>query len=45
MTDVHAPAKEKINGSFVNVLEFYEAFNIKQGDKMWRADSWRVHIW
>lgn len=44
-TDVHSPAKERINGPVVNVPEFYEAFNIKPSDKMFRADSLRVHIW
>ncbi len=45
MTDVHAPAKERVNGPLVNVSEFYKAFNIKTGNKMYRADSLRVHIW
>ncbi|MEO7265891.1 MAG: M13 family metallopeptidase [Ferruginibacter sp.] len=45
MTDVHAPAKERVNGPVVNIPEFYEAFNIKPGDKMYRPDSLRVHIW
>ncbi|HVM89378.1 MAG TPA: M13 family metallopeptidase [Puia sp.] len=45
MTDVHSPAKERVNGPVVNVPEFYEAFNIKPGDKMYRADSLRVNIW
>ena len=45
MTDVHAPAKERVNGPVVNVPEFYTAFNIKPGDKMYRADSLRVKIW
>lgn len=45
MTDVHAPAKERVNGPFVNIPEFYEAFNIKPGDKMYRPDSLRVSIW
>ena len=45
MTDVHAPAKERVNGPIVNVPEFYEAFNVKPGDKMYRADSLRVKIW
>jgi putative endopeptidase len=44
-TDVHAPAKERINGPVANVPEFYEAFGIKPGDKMYRADSLRVRIW
>jgi putative endopeptidase len=45
MTDVHAPAKERVNGPVVNVKEFYEAFGIKPGDKMWRDESKRVIIW
>ena len=45
MTDVHAPAKERVNGPVVNIPEFYEAFGIKQTDKMYRADSLRVNIW
>jgi len=45
MTDVHAPAKERVNGPLVNIPEFYEAFGIKPGDKMYRADSLRVNIW
>ena len=45
MTDVHAPAKERVNGPLVNIPEFYEAFGIKKGDKMYRADSIRVNIW
>ncbi|GAB4092059.1 M13 family metallopeptidase [Flaviaesturariibacter terrae] len=45
LTDVHAPAKWRVNGPFVNVPEFYEAFGIKPGDKMYRADSLRVRIW
>jgi putative endopeptidase len=45
MTDVHSPAKERVNGPVVNIPEFYEAFGIKPGDKMYRPDSLRVRIW
>lgn len=45
MTDVHSPAKERVNGPVVNVPEFYEAFNIKPGSKMYMADSLQVRIW
>jgi putative endopeptidase len=45
MTDVHAPARERVNGPFSNIDEFYSAFNIKPGDKMYRPDSLRVKIW
>ena len=45
MTDVHAPAFLRVNGPMSNIPEFYEAFNVKAGDKMYRADSIRVRIW
>lgn len=45
MTDVHAPNFLRINGPLANIPEFYKAFNIKEGDAMWRADSLRVKIW
>jgi len=45
MTDVHAPAKERVNGPVVNIPEFYKAFGVKPGDKMYRPDSLRVSIW
>lgn len=45
LTDVHAPAKYRVNGPFVNVEEFYTSFGVKPGDKMYRPDSLRVRIW
>ncbi len=45
LTDVHSPGKYRVNGPFVDVDEFYTTFNIKPGDKMYRADSLRVRIW
>ena len=45
MTDVHAPAKYRVNGPFVDVDEFYPTFGIKPGDKMFVPDSLRVRIW
>jgi putative endopeptidase len=45
MTDVHAPNFLRVNGPMSNMPEFYEAFGIKEGDKMWRPDSLRVKIW
>ncbi len=44
-TDVHSPAKYRVNGPFVDVDEFYTTFDVKPGDKMYRADSLRVRIW
>jgi putative endopeptidase len=45
LTDVHSPAKYRVNGPFVNVNDFYSAFNIRPGAKMYRPDSLRVRIW
>ena len=45
MTDVHAPAKYRVNGPFANIPEFYEAFGVKPTDKMYLPDSLRVHLW
>ena len=45
LTDVHSPAKYRVNGPFADVDEFFTTFNIKPGDKMYRADSLRVKIW
>ena len=41
----YAPDRERVNGVVVNVPEFYEAFGIKPGDRMYRAESARVKIW
>lgn len=45
MSDVHSPAKWRVNGPFVNVDDFYSAYPIKPGTPMYRPDSLRVRIW
>lgn len=45
LTDVHSPAKYRVNGPFVDVDDFYTTFNIKPGSPMYRPDSLRVRIW
>ena len=45
LSDVHSPAKYRVNGPIPNVDEFYKTFNVKPGDKMYIADSLRVKIW
>jgi putative endopeptidase len=45
LSDVHSPAKYRVNGPFVDVDEFYTAFNIQPGSAMYRQDSARVRIW
>lgn len=43
--DVHSPAKYRVIGPLSNIPEFYAAFGVKQGDKMYRPDSLLVKIW
>ncbi len=45
MTDVHSPAKYRVNGPFADIEEFYTTFGIKPGDRMYVTDSLRVKIW
>lgn len=45
LTDVHSPAKWRVNGPFSNCQAFMDAFGVKQGDKMWRDEKDRVSIW
>ena len=44
-TDEHAPAKWRVLGPLSDCDEWYEAFGIKETDKMYRPDSLRVKIW
>jgi putative endopeptidase len=45
MTDPHAPSKYRANGAVRNVPEFYEAFDVAQGDALYLAPEDRVKIW
>jgi putative endopeptidase len=44
-TDPHSPARYRVLGPLRNIPEFYEAFNVKEGDGMYRSPSERVKIW
>lgn len=44
-TDPHAPGMYRANGPLTNFAPFYEAFNVTEGDKMFRPESERVKIW
>lgn len=45
LVDVHSPAKYRINGPLANIPEFYKTFNVKQGNKMYRAKEKQITIW
>ncbi len=45
LTNVHSPGKWRVNGTLVNIPEWYEAFGIKEGDKMYLPVADRAKIW
>jgi predicted metalloendopeptidase len=44
-TDPHSPGQFRANGTMRNQPAFYEAFGVKEGDKMYLAPKDRVTIW
>ena len=44
-TDPHSPGIQRATQPLKNIDAFYEAFDIKEGDKMWLAPEKRVRIW
>jgi putative endopeptidase len=43
--DVHSLAKFRVNGPLPNLPEFYAAFGVKPGDKMYKPEKDRAMIW
>ena len=43
--DVHAPGKLRANIQVSNLDEFFDTFDVKEGDGMWRSETDRVKIW
>jgi putative endopeptidase len=44
-TDPHSPPEFRVNGVVPNIDEWYTAFNVQPGDKMYIAPESRVRIW
>jgi predicted metalloendopeptidase len=44
-SDPHSPSEFRVNGSLRNHPGFYEAFDVKPGDKMYLAPEERVIFW
>jgi len=44
-TDPHSPGQFRANGTVRNMPEFYQAFDVKPGDKMYLPPEERVIIW
>lgn len=43
--DVHSLGENRVNVSLRNIAPFFEAFDVKEGDKMFRPEVERVIIW
>ncbi|MGE0589174.1 MAG: M13 family metallopeptidase [Cyclobacteriaceae bacterium] len=44
-TDPHSPNQYRASVPLTNVDQFYKAFDVKEGDKLYRSESDRVKIW
>ena len=44
-TDPHSPSRYRIDGVFVNMQSFHEAFETQEGDKMFRNKDEIIKIW
>ncbi len=44
-TDPHSLGENRVNVTLRNIEPFFEAFDIKEGDKMFRPENERVVIW
>ncbi len=45
LTDTHSPGVYRSNGPLTNMDAFYKAFDVKEGDKMYKAPDKRIKIW
>ena len=45
LTDPHSPSHYRSNGPLSNLDAFYEAFDVKEGDKLYRPSEERIRIW
>ena len=45
LTDTHSPGEHRANGPLTNMEAFYKTFDLKEGDKMYKAPEKRTKIW
>ncbi|MFD2574429.1 M13 family metallopeptidase [Spirosoma soli] len=44
-TDPHSPAKFRVNGPLTNFEPFYQAFNVKPGQKLYKPEVQQAKVW
>ncbi len=45
MVDPHAPGQYRCNGPLSNITAWYQAFDVKPGDKMYKKPEDRIKVW
>lgn len=45
LTDSHSPSQFRANGPVTNIDAFYEAFDLKPGDQLFKPEAERIKIW
>ena len=45
LIDPHSPGRYRTNGTVIHVDEFYKAFDVKPGDRMYIPEEKRIRIW
>jgi putative endopeptidase len=45
MSDPHSPGEQRVNGVVRNIDAWYDAFGVKEGDKLYLPPEKRVKIW
>jgi putative endopeptidase len=44
-TDSHSPGVHRANGPITNIDDWYKAFDVKEGDKLYKPEDKRTKIW
>ncbi len=45
LTDPHAPGQYRCNGPLSNIDAWYQAFDVKSGDKLYKPKDQRIRVW
>ena len=45
LTDPHSPSQYRANGPVMNIDAFYDAFEVKEGDQLYKPEDERIKIW